>query len=338
MNKSTLFKLAHKINKIIINFNKYFYIWSFIAIIINNISKFRNIKFINIIYNILKILLYISIIFSVSLILAFSDFSTALYSLPSIYYDLLEPYIDIIKYFYNKLLNNINYYIDLISNHGSSSSTNLETQIKNAIKSGIQEGSLNLEAEIKSGIKSGIKEVLDDVIDELETESKNRLYSNLIIFFSLAAGVYIYFYLPGGDVNPGDINNYNTINQFLINVKLSIIDFFSTGGTGPAGSGGGNIISPPISEASSTCSSVLNSASGSPSIVSESLPTITPNTPVATVQTLTQYVNKSVSTNIDGLSVSKFVETIDLLQENLDKETSNMITDHCNNTIKNITN
>jgi hypothetical protein len=52
----------------------------------------------------------------VSLILAFSDLSTTLNSLPSIYYDLLEPYIEIMKYFYNKFINNINHYIDLISN------------------------------------------------------------------------------------------------------------------------------------------------------------------------------------------------------------------------------
>jgi len=119
MNKSTLLKLAHKINKIIINFNKYLYIWSLPqrgAIILNNISKFRNNKFVNILYNIIKIFLFISIIFSVSLILAFSDFSTTLNSLPSIYYDLLEPYIEIMKYFYNKFINNINHYIDLISN------------------------------------------------------------------------------------------------------------------------------------------------------------------------------------------------------------------------------
>jgi hypothetical protein len=156
--------LAHKFNKIIINLNKYLYIWSFIAIILNNISKFRNYKFVNILYSIIKIFLFISIFLSFSIIVYFSDFSSTLNSLPSIYYDLLEPYIEIVKYFYNKLINNINHYIDLISNKTTSvlasndRSLNIETQIKNAIKSGIQEGSLNIESEIKSGIKSGIKE------------------------------------------------------------------------------------------------------------------------------------------------------------------------------------
>lgn len=194
----------------------------------------------------------------------------------------------------------------------------------------LQEKSLNIESEIKSGIKSGIKEALGDVIDELETESNNKIYRNVIIFFSLGVGLYIYFYLPSDYVDV-DINNYNTINQFLINVKLSIMDFFTNN---PGTPGGGSPISPPISPVSpSEASSIFT---GSPSIVSESLPTITPNTPVATVQTLTQYVNKSVSTNIDGLTVSKLIESSDLIQKNLDNEISNMIADHCNKSIKNI--
>lgn len=323
--------LAHKVNKIIINFNKYLYIWSFIAIILNNISKFRNYKFINLLYNIIKIFLFISIFLSFSIIVYFSDFSSTLNSLPSIYYDLLEPYIEIVKYFYNKLINNINHYIDLISNKTTSvltsndRSLNIETQIKNAIKSGIQEGSLNIESEIKSGIKSGIKEALEDVIEDLETESNNKFYRNVIIFFSLAAGVYIYFYLPGSDV---DINNFNTINQYLINIKISIMDFFSKPSN--PGTPGGSTISLPISEASSVFTQ-------SPSIVSESLPTITPNTPVATVQTLSQYVDQSVSTTLDGITVSKLVETQSIIADNVDDETANMIVEHCQKSIKNIT-
>jgi hypothetical protein len=109
------------------------------------------------------------------------------------------------------------------------------------------------------------------------------------------------------------------------------MDFFSKpSNPGTPTSGGGSTISLPISEASSVFTQ-------SPSIVSESLPTITPNTPVATVQTLSQYVDQSVSTDIDGLTLSKLIETSDILQNSLDNETANKVAEHCNKSIKNIT-
>jgi hypothetical protein len=149
--------------------------------------------------------------------------------------------------------------------------------------------------------------------------------------------------LPGPE---GDINNYNTLNQYLINIKISIMDLPFLGskpsnpGT-PTSGGGGSTISLPISEASSTSTSVLASASGTPSIVSESLPTVTPNTPVNTVQTLSpaagDYVNKSVSTIIDGITVSKMVETINIFQNTVDEECSTMLKNHAAKTIIKIT-
>jgi len=54
------------------------------------------------------------------------------------------------------------------------------------------------------------------------------------------------------------------------------------------------------------------------------------NTSLTTVEASTQ-------TTLNGISVSKFVETVNILSEVLDKETENMLLDSVNNSIKNIT-
>lgn len=283
MNKSNLFKLVHRINKIFIFLNKYLPILSFGAMFINLISYFKNNKIFNGLYNIIKVILLFSIIFSVSLILAFSDFNISINNLPSIYYDLLEPYIELTKHLYNDF---INYTYNLFN-----------SQFPGAIASGVEE--LDIEEKIKRGVKAGLKEAAEELIDDLESEANRKFYRNVIIFFSVVVGVGVYLYLSGS-ATPPDVDP-------------------STGG------------------------SIFTV---SPSIVSESLPTITPNTPIINnspllnnqaVQTLSQYVDQSVSTTLDGITVSKLVETQSIIADNVDDETANMIVEHCQKSIKNIT-
>lgn len=246
-------------------------------------------------------ILFIGIIFSISIIVYFTDFNPGLNILQ---YDLLEPYIEIIKHSYDKL---VNYFNSLLDN--------------------FKGPQINIENEIKSGIKSGIKEALEEVIDELETESKMKsdyLIKQFIIASSVLFSFYLFIYLPS-DINTVDINQYNSLNQLFINLKISIIDIFtSKPGTPPSSP----TISPPISPGEA--STYFRSP------VSESIPTVTPNSPVTNVQTINEYINQSVSTDVNGITVGKMVETTNILALALGEEESNLIKNHCNDRIKRI--
>ena len=293
--------LMHKLNKIFNFLNKYLYLLTFSSWVLNNITYFKSNKFFNILYNIIKMILFIGIIFSISIIVYFTDFNPGLNILQ---YDLLEPYIEIIKHSYDKL---VNYFNSLLDN--------------------FKGPQINIENEIKSGIKSGIKEALEEVIDELETESKmksDNLIKQFIIASSVLFSFYLFIYLPS-DINTVDINQYNSLNQLFINLKISIIDIFtSKPGTPPSSP----TISPPISPGEA--STYFRSP------VSESIPTVTPNSPVTNVQTINEYINQSVSTDVNGITVGKMVETTNILALALGEEESNLIKNHCNDRIKRI--
>ena len=354
MNRSTLLKLAFKLNKIFNFLNKYLYLLTFSSWVLNNITYFKNKKLFNILYNIIKVILFISIILSVGIIAYFTDFNPALNSLPSMYYDLIEPYIEIIKHSYDKLVNYFNNILDNIKDFVFKNNTNVT--------------SMNIENEIKTGIKSGIKEALEEVIEDLEEESKiksDNLIKQFIIASSVIFTLYLFLYLPGSDVNAQDISQYNSFNQFFINIKITVIDIFN-GKPGNPGTPGSTNISPPISPISP---SEASSYFKSPASISESIATITPNTPVAehvstsaidaltqntvgvinnasnnvspinTVPSISNYIEKEVSTDIlsclseaihtskevetdiSGFVVSRMVETMDVIQEAMDKET-----------------
>jgi hypothetical protein len=211
-----MLKLAHNINKIFNFLNKYIYLLTFSTWVFNNISYLKNNKIFHILYYIIKIVLFISKIFSVSIIVYLTDFNPALNIL---HYDLLEPYIELIKHSFDKLINYISNILD-----------NIKSLIKDNTVS-----QLNIENEIKSGIKSGIKEALEEVIDDLEIESKMKsdyLIKQFIIASSVLFTAYLFLYLPS-DINSVDINQYNSLNQLFINLKISIIDYFSNKPTNP---------------------------------------------------------------------------------------------------------
>ena len=344
MNRSTLLKLAFKLNNIFNFLNKYLYLLTFSSWVLNNITYFKNKKLFNILYNIIKVILFISIILSVGIIAYFTDFNPALNSLPSMYYDLIEPYIEIIKHSYDKLVNYFNNILDNIKDFVFKNNTNVT--------------SMNIENEIKTGIKSGIKEALEEVIEDLEEESKiksDNLIKQFIIASSVIFTLYLFLYLPGSDVNAQDISQYNSFNQFFINIKITVIDIFN-GKPGNPGTPGSTNISPPISPISP---SEASSYFKSPASISESIATITPNTPIVstsaidaltqntvgvinnasnnvspinTVPSISNYIEKEVSTDIlkyvsketettiNGFGVSKMVETMDVIQDSFNKE------------------
>lgn len=92
-----MLKLMHRLNKIFTIINKYFYILPILSIFTN----IKDNKMFQTINNIIKLLIIINIILGVSVILYFTDFSSSLNTTYSIYVDLLEPYIEIIRNLWN---------------------------------------------------------------------------------------------------------------------------------------------------------------------------------------------------------------------------------------------
>jgi hypothetical protein len=356
MDRSSLLKLMHKFNKFIIFINKHFYILSFSAWVFKSISLLKNNKLIYTFYNLIKILLFVGIVFSVAVIAYFTDLNTPFNNTFSMYYDLLEPYIEIIKQLYNKV---IDYFNNIIS---------LTQQSRVGLDKDSILNQLNIENEIKSGIKSGIKEALEEVVEDMENESKIKsdyLIKNFIIVSSVLFTVYFFIYLPS---DATDINQFNSINQLLINLKISVIDLISgkPGNPGTPGIGGNNI-SPVIN----TISPPMTPAAVSP--ISPSISTITPNTPVASTSSLvnaanpqtlavvtnnvsnispiSEYVEQSTQTisatakvyqstgtetYVNGITVSKMIETTNILAGTLGEEEADIIKTHVN-VIKTIT-
>lgn len=148
----------------------------------------------------------------------FIDITTPLNNTYSMYYDLLEPYINILKHFYNQIMNYIHniidYYKDFIKDYIIKDKT---SPISN----------INIQEEIKSGVKSGIKEAIDEAIDDMKYNDKiehDLFIKKIIIFSSTLLLFYIIFIIPS---TTEDINQYNMLNQSLINIKTIIIDLFS---------------------------------------------------------------------------------------------------------------
>lgn len=104
MNRSQMLKLMYKLNRIFTSLNKYFYLLPLLSII----SSIKNSKMFIRINNIIKVIILINIILGVSIVILFTDFGSSLNTTYSIYSDLLEPYIDLIKHLWNKLVNSIN--------------------------------------------------------------------------------------------------------------------------------------------------------------------------------------------------------------------------------------
>ena len=320
MNRSDLFKLAHKLNDLITFLNKYFYILPILSLF----STLRNTKLFHIFSIIIRIVIYLTVILNVGAILYFTDFINPIYNTLSLYRDLLEPYIELIKHFYNLIKEYVNNIL---------SSMNLSN--KEDIKSIIKDSTNEVKSSLKSEIKEALNEIIDDY-DKAENQVKSNMLTTIFIISTIAAVIYV-IYLPGYDVSNHDYAQYNWLNQSLIDMKIKIIDLFSkpsNPGTSP-GNPPHSPIDPPIDYNSPTTShtvtpkyfrSPINSPvsvdSHSPSPFPTPLPTptdspvaigntveiVTNNNPLTHtdtgVQTLANFVDNGVQT------LSNFVDTL----------------------------
>jgi len=319
--------------KKVFNFlNKHFYI----VLIISWITKYKNNKFYKSILWLIRIFVIVNIIFSVGYIIYISYIEHSIFTGFSIYYDLMN-------YYYNNFFNFCNDLINLDN----------EDSIINHIKN-IKDSDTKLKNEIKSEVKEAFKEVMDEAIDKLdnmEVENNSNYLKNIALFSSVLFLSYFIFILPGSGITPQELLNYNWNNQSLIELKINIINLFNNPTNPGTPDNKGIDLPSPNSTNSSQLSNYFpnNDQSISPVISNSSIEqsTITPNTPVikysnlphieSSTQTIINSVDSSSQTTIDGITVSKLVESNNIIQDVLDPESKTTILNHTNNIIKNIT-
>lgn len=155
MNRSQMLRLMFKLNRIAIKYNKYIQLLPLISIMWSMLSKLVNNNIFQRINKIIKLIIILNIIFCFSLILYFTDFVTPLNLTYSIYNDLLEPYIELIKNIWSQMLNNIKNPISA-------------GPVNNEIGSILKESINQIQSEVKSGIKSGISPTLAKHFTDIE--------------------------------------------------------------------------------------------------------------------------------------------------------------------------
>lgn len=135
INRGTLLKLVIFGKRMFQFLNKHFYILPLFSIL----AKVRNNKIFKFSSWMIKIIILVNLILGTGFILYFTDFLHPLNSLYSIYFDMFKPYIELLKTFWNDLINFDNVIEDsYIKNSGD-----------------------KIKHQIKLGIKEGVKEALD---------------------------------------------------------------------------------------------------------------------------------------------------------------------------------
>jgi len=310
MNRSTMLKLMHKINKFYNVLNKYIFIYPLFSIIFNilgNIFKLRDNKSYKLIKNLIKLLILVNIVLAASVILYFTDFETSINNTYSFYYDLLEPYIEMFKALYNKLITYLN-------------------------NSTIASGPTDSISQIRNEVKAGMKEAISEALNEMDNDAKAAGIDYLKQAALISSGlffIYFLFILPGTSISTEELVNYNWFNQSLIELKINILNLFNNNSGGPSNSpGGGSPINPSVEIDNYFTPTTVDAAVGGS----------TPITPTqSNVFPLKSYGDVSTETYLDGITVSKLLETREILERSLGVEEAQMIKDHANNVIKNIT-
>ena len=285
--------------------NKYLYLASIISFILSLNTHLRSNKIYKSINWLLKIVFLLNVILGTGLIIYFTDFIDPFNSVFSLYSDLIKPYIELIKQYWNNLIN---------------------FNIEDSVISNMKESN-NLKNEIKEGIKEGVREVLNELRDELEEDLRNQAKSNLYQNIALCGSVlffgYLFFILPGSTEN---LSSYNWANQSLIEFKVMVKDFIVNFISNPVNPGDGTT---PIN--SNTTSPIISPTN---SVLSGSTDTITPNSSVNTSNFKSM---QGTQTILDGITIGKLIETTDIISDVLPKENITQIEDGVNKLIKKIT-
>jgi hypothetical protein len=183
--------------------NKHLYILSFLYLI----SKARKSVFYKFFSYLIKITIAINLIFTSGLMFNLADLNTPFQQVINLYYIVLGPYIELLKYkFYT--INNLLFQIE--EDIPFSTFQRVKT-INN-----------------KTMLVDKVQDIIDlDDKELLEDPSKTK--SSYVKYFVLgcAVGIVLYIiFLPSPGTDPNVLADYNSINQFLINSKSSITDSF----------------------------------------------------------------------------------------------------------------
>jgi hypothetical protein len=312
--------------------NKYLYLLSIISFLASLYSTIKQNKFYKILSTVFKLIIIINIIVGTGFILYFTDYADPFTF--SFYYEIFNSYIDFLKNTWNEFMN---------------------YSIEDSIIKNIKSTDLDLKNEIKEGVKQGVKEAFDEIITEMsEKNTPDNTY--LLKQFALASSVllfsYFFFVLPGASISPEDLSQYNWMNQSLIEFKITvknfIVNLFSNpSNPGNPGATDSNIVirSPlnstsPISPTTPTIENLNTylpeSTTGKNvaiSPISEGVSTVTPNTPRPQFNIFK--TESETQTILDGISVGKMVETVNILADALGEKEEALIKSSIN--IKNIT-
>jgi hypothetical protein len=321
MDRSQMLKLMYKLNKIFNVLNKYIYIlplFTLLSSLLSNITILKDNKLFIIFKNIIKLLIIINLVLGVGVVLYFTDITTPLNNTYSLYYDLLEPYIELIKGLWNKL---ITYF------HNSQSNS---LDIKTAeLESVLRDSTLQIKNEVKAGIKEGIIEALN----EMEVDERPNYLKQIALLGSGVFFIYFLIILPGPSISPEALTEFNWFDQTLIELKIIVKDYFINKPGNPGDPGNTGTISP--STVNSPTLTNLNTyfpIEGSNSGSSEGLSTVTPNTPI-----VVNTVDVETQTVIDALTVGKMLETVNILTEVLPAPEATQLIEGVNSIVKNIT-
>ena len=296
-----MMKLMYKLNNIFTFINKFIYILPLFSLL-GNISSLRNNKIFTTMKTLIKYILIIQIVIGGFVILYFTDFTTPLNTTYSLYYDLLEPYIEILKLLWNKLTT---YFHNILNNSELTPNKELE-----AMKS-------ELSSQLKNEVKSGMREAITEALDEMDAnEDPHKLLKSFALLGSGLFFAYFFFCLPGPSINPEVLSEYHWFNQALIEIKINILNSIK-----PSNPGNPGPTAPGVIE---TVSSVGSDETITPQYFRS--PVLKP----VMVDTETQTI-------LTGNAVSKSVEVVSILQDVLPTEEADKIRGFVNEKIKVIT-
>lgn len=342
LKNKTLFKMYKYLVVLFKFLNKHFYIIPLLSLL----SKLRKTSFFKSFNWFIKFIVILNIIIGVGIVLYLIDFSSPVNTTYSIYHDFIQFYIDLIKQFWNDIIN----FHNSVEDSFIKDSTN---KIKYELKEGLKEG-------IRDGMREGIRETIDEVLTEIKEDNdiaKANQIKTLAVIGSSLFIIYFLFALPNSTES---LSHYNWINQSLIEFKLGIKDYvvsYLSGpgnpGTPPAGSNPGGVVSPitpTISDLNtyfpnkSMVDAAVSPISPATSVISDTLSTVTPNTPMPGNSILPNppifnktLVDASTQTTIDALCVSRLVEMQNILADTLEKDVQEVLIKGCKTAIKNIT-
>jgi len=194
--------------------------------------------------------------------------------------------------------------------------------IEDSFIKNVKSSEIDIKTEIKEGVNQGVKEAFDEILTEVsEKNSPDNTYllkqlalASSIVFFS-----YFLFILPGSSITSEELTQYNWMNQSLIEFKITVTEFIVNYFNNPSNPGNPGTTSPLNTSTPSTPTTTINinldtylpesTKNVAVSPISEGLSTVTPNTPrILNIP----MIEAGTQTTIDGVTVSKMVETVNI--------------------------